>query len=94
MSALLDQVTEAARPRTLGRVARVVGLNLEIDGLHLPIGAAVHVDGENGPVIAEVVAVHDDGLVCMPLGELRDVRAGDRAVAAGTATSVSVGSEV
>jgi len=94
MSALLDRLTEAARPRTLGRVSRVVGLNLEIDGLFLPIGAAVQVDGGNGLVIAEVVAVHDDGLVCMPLGELRGVRAGDLAEAAGTATSVSVGNEL
>ena len=79
MSALLEHVLEAARPSVQGRVARVVGLNLEIDGLQLPIGASVRVHGEPAPVVAEVVAVHHDGLVCMPLGELRGVRAGDPA---------------
>jgi len=71
-------------------VSRVVGLNLEIDGLALPIGAAVRV----GEVVAEVVAVHDDGLVCMPLGDLRAVCAGDRAEAAESATAVPVGPQL
>jgi flagellum-specific ATP synthase len=93
-SALLDQVLEAARPRVQGRVARVVGLNLEVDGLQLPIGDAVRVETELGPVVAEVVAVQDDRLVCMPLGDLRGVRAGDRAEAAEGATSVPVGPQL
>jgi flagellum-specific ATP synthase len=87
---LLDRVVEGLRPRTMGRVARVVGLNLEVDGLQLPIGAALRVHGDND-LIAEVVAVKDDGLVCMPLGELRGVRAGDFAEAATGATSVPIG---
>jgi flagellum-specific ATP synthase len=91
VSALLERVLEAARPRAQGRVARVVGLNLEIDGLQLPIGASVRINGEAGEVISEVVAVHSHGLVCMPLGELRGVRAGDPAVAAHGATSVPIG---
>jgi len=91
VSVLLERVLEAARPRAQGRVARVVGLNLEIDGLQLPIGASVRINGEAGDVIAEVVAVHSDGLVCMPLGELRGVRAGDFAIAANGATSVPIG---
>jgi flagellum-specific ATP synthase len=91
VSALLERVLEAAKPRAQGRVARVVGLNLEVDGLQLPIGASVRVEGEAGPVIAEVVAVHNDGLVCMPLGELRGVRAGDSAESADGATSVPIG---
>ena len=91
MTGLLEHVLEIAKPRVQGRVARVVGLNLEIDGLQLPIGASVRINGEAGSVIAEVVAVHQDGLVCMPLGELRGVRAGDSAEGADGATSVPVG---
>ncbi|MDQ1459274.1 MAG: flagellum-specific synthase [Actinomycetota bacterium] len=91
MSALLEHVLDASRPSVQGRVARVVGLNLEIDGLQLPIGASVRVQGEAGDVIAEVVAVHQDGLVCMPLGELRGVRSGDPAAAAHGATEIPIG---
>ena len=92
MSLLLDSVLEAARPHVAGRVARVLGLNLEVVGLQLPIGSAVSVETDLGPVIAEVVAIRDDELVCMPLGDLRGVRAGDRAHEAEGATSVPVGS--
>ena len=87
---LLDRVVEGLRPRTMGRVARVVGLNLEVDGMQLPIGASLRVHGD-ADLIAEVVAVNDDTLVCMPLGELRGVRAGDFAEAATGATAVPVG---
>ena len=91
MTGLLEHVLEIAKPSVQGRVARVVGLNLEIDGLQLPIGASVRVHGAVGDVIAEVVAVQSDGLVCMPLGELRGVRAGDPAEGADGATEVPVG---
>ena len=80
VSALLEHRARRGAPAAWqGRVARVVGLNLEIDGLQLPIGSVgARARPTSAPVIAEVVAVHDDGLVCMPLGELRGVRAGDR----------------
>jgi flagellum-specific ATP synthase len=94
MNTLLDSVIEAARPHVAGRVARVVGLNLEVVGLHLPIGSSVAVETDLGSVIAEVVAIRDDELVCMPLGDLRGVRAGDRAHEADGATSVPVGVEL
>ncbi len=94
MTALLDSVLDAARPHVAGRVARVLGLNLEIVGLHLPIGSSVSVETDVGPVIAEVVAIRDDELVCMPLGDLRGVRAGDRVHAADGAASIPVGPEL
>ncbi|MCL6441836.1 MAG: hypothetical protein K6T27_10145 [Thermoleophilum sp.] len=55
------------------------------------IGAAVAVHGAGGPVVAEVVAVDGGGLVCMPLGDLHGVRAGDRVEASSGATAVPVG---
>jgi flagellum-specific ATP synthase len=94
VSALLDAVAAAARPRVQGRVTRVVGLNVEVSGLQLPIGNAVMINGAAGLVVAEVVAVTDGGLVCLPLGDLRGVRAGDFAEAADGATAVPVGFEL
>jgi flagellum-specific ATP synthase len=91
---LLDAVLDAAKPRVFGRVARVVGLNLDVEGLQLPIGSAVTVDGADGPLTAEVVAIRDDGLVCMPLGELRGIRAGAPVEATAPATTVPVGPEL
>ena len=72
----------------------MLGLNLEITGLHLPIGSSVAVETDVGPVIAEVVAIRDDELVCMPLGDLRGVCSGDRAHAADGAAQIPVGPEL
>jgi flagellum-specific ATP synthase len=94
MSALLDTVLDAAAPRVFGQVARVVGLNLEVEGLQLPIGSAVTVQSSEGPLLAEVVAIRSDGLVCMPLGELRGIRAGAPVEASAPATTVPVGPEL
>jgi flagellum-specific ATP synthase len=90
-SVLLDAAIDAARPRVQGRVSRVIGLNLEINGLQLPIGSAVRVLTDDEPIVAEVVAVRHDGLVCMALGELRGVRAGNPAEASEGVTAVPVG---
>jgi flagellum-specific ATP synthase len=94
VSNLLESVLDAARPHVAGRVARVLGLNLEVVGLRLPIGSSVSVDTDHGAVIAEVVAIRDDELVCMPLGDLRGVRAGDHVRESEGATSVPVGAEL
>jgi flagellum-specific ATP synthase len=94
MSALLDTVLDLARPRVFGRVSRVVGLNLEVEGLQLAIGSAVTVASTEGPLLAEVVAIRADGLVCMPLGELRGVRAGAPVEASASAATVPVGQEL
>jgi flagellum-specific ATP synthase len=92
--ALLERVVDAAKPRVFGRVARVVGLNLEVEGLQLPIGSAVTVESNDGPLLAEVVAIQDSGLVCMPLGELRGLRAGAPVEATASAATVPVGPEL
>ncbi|MCU1426186.1 MAG: Flagellum-specific synthase FliI [Actinomycetia bacterium] len=94
MSALLETVVDIAQPRVFGRVARVVGLNVEVEGLQLAIGSAVTVESTEGPLIAEVVAIRTDSLVCMPLGELRGVRAGAPVEASAPATTVPVGHEL
>ena len=81
----------AASPRRIGKVRRVVGLNLVVAGLDAAIGDAVEVETPTGPLAAEVVALRDDGLVCMPYGELRGVRSGAEATLGGGALSVPVG---
>ncbi len=91
MTATLDAVLRAARPKVAGRVTRVVGLNLEIEGMTAPIGAAVEVPTANGPIVAEVVALRDGGLVCMPLGDLQGVEAGALVSTTGRGATVPVG---
>ena len=85
------RAAEAAAPRRTGQVTRVVGLNFEVDGVQAAIGDAVTVFGSGGALAGEVVGLGDTGLVCMPFGDLRGLRAGDTVEAAGRPPEVPVG---
>ena len=90
----LERAVEAARPRVTGRVQRIVGLNLEVAGIEAAIGDAVLVEAPGQPddvLVAEVVALHDDGAVCMPFGDLRGVRGGSQVEATGRPMTIHVG---
>jgi flagellum-specific ATP synthase len=91
---LLQRATVASAPRRTGRVSRVVGLNLEVEGLEAGIGDGVVVESANGPLHAEVVAITDDRLTCMPLGELTGIRAGTPVIASGGRLTVPVGTRL
>ncbi len=95
MSTTLDLVLDAARPRASGRVTRVVGLNLEVEGLTAPIGSAVELPTVRGEsLVAEVVALRDGGLVCMPLGDLSGIEAGVIVSPSASAATVPVGEQL
>ena len=90
----MERALSAAAPRRTGVVSRVVGLNIEIDGLEAAIGDAVLVSTTTGTLHTEVVAVRDGGLVCLPYGDLRGVRAGARAESVDRPATIHVGSEL
>ena len=92
--ARIDLALAAAAPRRSGVVSRVVGLNLEVDGLEAAIGDEVTVVTPSGLLTTEVVALRDGGLVCLPFGEMRGVRAGARAEAVERAATINVGAEL
>jgi flagellum-specific ATP synthase len=86
-----DAALAAAAPRATGRVARVVGLNFELEGVEAAIGEAVRIDTGDGHLLGEVVALGDRGPVAMPFGELRGIRVGAAAEATGASLEVPVG---
>lgn len=87
----LSRAMHAASPEMSGTVARIVGLQLDVEGLSAAIGDAVTVESANGPLQAEVVALRDGGLICLPFGELRGIRAGARVVATGEPMTLNIG---
>lgn len=91
MRALLDQLREAGRPTMSGRVVSAVGLSIEIAGLDLGVGEAVRIVGDEGPIMAEVVALGDGRATCMPISDLRGVRAGCPVQSTGGPLRVPVG---
>jgi flagellum-specific ATP synthase len=82
----------AATPRRTGRVTRLVGLRLEVEGLEAAVGDAIWVHRSDGGLLpAEVVAVQGSRLACMPLGELSGVRYGDVIETDGRPLALAVG---
>lgn len=89
-----ERALNVAGPQCSGSVVRVVGLQLDVEGLTAAIGDAVTVETEHGPLVAEVVALRDGGLICMPFGELHGVRAGARVTALGEPMKITVGPQL
>jgi flagellum-specific ATP synthase len=81
----------AARPQRMGRVTRLVGLQLEVEGVAAAIGDSVQVMVGREPLEAEVVAVHGDSLICMPVGRLEGVRYGTPVSTTGRPFEIPVG---
>lgn len=65
-------VREAVRPERVGVVSQVRGLSVQVRGLDGAVGDVVTLDG----VDAEVVAVGEGGLRCMPLGAVNGLTVG------------------
>ncbi|MBO3129997.1 FliI/YscN family ATPase [Dermatophilus congolensis] len=85
------QMLRATAPVAHGTVVSAVGLSIDVAGLQLAVGEAVRILGDDGPIIAEVVALHEGYASCMPISDLRGVRAGNPAIATGGALEVPVG---
>jgi flagellum-specific ATP synthase len=90
----VDAAKLAAKPRALGRVRSVVGMSVTVEGVQAAIGEAVCLSRAGGELLAEVVAIEDGGLVCMPLGELTGIRAGAAAELAPGRLRVPVGEQL
>ena len=91
MTAVLDRLVHAAAPTVSGRVVRAVGLSVDVAGLDLAVGEAVTLLASGGPVLAEVVALHEDHVTCLPISDLRGVRRGDQVIASGAPLTVPIG---
>ena len=87
----MQLLTHAAAPAVSGRVVRAVGLSVDVSGLDLAVGEAVTLHGDRAPVLAEVVALHEDLATCMPISDLRGVRRGDRVVTTGGPLTAPIG---
>jgi flagellum-specific ATP synthase len=90
----LAPALEKAQPHRTGRVSRIVGLNLEVSGLEAAIGDSVLVKTSNGELNAEVVALRDEGLICMPYGNLHGVRSGAEVETTGKPFTIHIGDEL
>jgi flagellum-specific ATP synthase len=91
------EVRRAAVPQRRGRVETVLGLTVRVAGLSAAVGEVLEVlrpagaGGLGGTVAAEVVAVDDGSLLCMPIGDLTGVGAGMAVIGTGGPLTVPTG---
>ncbi|WP_248580341.1 FliI/YscN family ATPase [Nocardioides sp. InS609-2] len=97
MSVLTETVRrtalDAAQPMALGRVTRVLGLQVQVSGLSAAIGDVVSI-GERSPVLAEVAASGPAGLTCLPLGSTNGLTAGVSVRHTGGPLEIHVGEQL
>lgn len=95
LSLRLNAASAAASPVLLGRVRRMVGLNLEITGIDAAIGDGINVRRNDGHVVsAEVIAIEDGALLCMPYGDVSGISAGAFAESTGKPLGIKVGPQL
>jgi flagellum-specific ATP synthase len=98
MTGLLDALTEpalaAARPRRYGHVTQMVGMSIEVAGLPAAIGDGVLLLLGAAEVQAEVVALRDERVVCLALGDTTGLRTGTRVISLGGPLPVRVGPDL
>ncbi|HUZ42012.1 MAG TPA: FliI/YscN family ATPase [Acidimicrobiales bacterium] len=98
MTGLLDGVSEpaltAARPRRYGRVTKMVGMSIEVAGISAAIGDGLMLLPGDDQILAEVVALREDRVVCLALAETTGLRSGTRVIATGGPLSIRVGPEL
>lgn len=80
-------VREAVRPERIGEVSQVRGLSVQVRGLEGAVGDVVALDG----VDAEVVAIGEGGLRCMPLAPVAGLTVGAPVRSRGGALRVPTG---
>lgn len=91
-----QRIKKAKLLKLVGRVKKVVGLTLEVEGIAASIGdvCRIYIPGENNPVKAEVMGFRGSDSLLMPLGELRGIRPGCRVLTDGKPLTVKVGDQL
>lgn len=81
--------------KVTGKVTKVVGLTIEVEGIRAFVGEVCKIfTGYGNIVLAEVVGFKENGLLLMPLGELVGVAPGSPVEPTGKTLNVKVGSEL
>lgn len=94
-NALINKVNSAGTIKLTGKVKKVVGLTIEVEGLKAFVGELCRIlTGDGREVLAEVVGFRENCILLMPLGELTGVAPGSEVEATNQVLSVKVGSDL
>lgn len=100
LSAYRDALRRVPLARRIGHVSRLGGLAIEVQGLEARMGELCRVastaygpaeDGNEGDVLAEVVAIGSDHVTLMPYGSLQGLTVGCAVHPQGVQTTIAAG---
>lgn len=87
-----DAIDSCTPVRMEGRIVRVAGIVAEASGPRLGVGSLCAITDPHGEDIpAEVIGFKDQGVMVMPLGEMRGIKPGSRIVDMNSRPTVPVG---
>jgi flagellum-specific ATP synthase len=88
-SNLNKRVVESRTINIEGRVKKVIGLTIEVEGIRAFIGELCTIyNDKNNPIICEAVGFKEEDVILMPLGELVGIAPGCRVLSEGRPLSV------
>ncbi|MBS3969504.1 MAG: flagellar protein export ATPase FliI [Clostridia bacterium] len=88
----IDRIPEVVLYRYIGKVARVIGLTVEVKGIRAFIGEICRVRVHDEDVLTEVVGFKDQFTLLMSLGDLKGISPGCRVYSTGKNHRIAVGS--
>ena len=92
---LIQRVQEIPSITSEGKVKKVIGLTIEVEGIKAFVGELCIVYNQlNSPIDCEVVGFKDEEIILMPLGELTGIGPGCKVVAKGVPLNVKCSDEL
>lgn len=89
---LSNSIPQVAATPISGRLTRMVGMALEVEGTYAPIGSKCRIYSVNQDIVeAEVVGFHGDKLFLMPIGHVNGLEANARVEPVSGGVKVGVG---
>ncbi len=89
---LKEKLQEVKTDYNEGKVKKVIGLTIEVEGVRAFVGELLIIYNQNEvPIKCEVVGFKDDDVILMPLGELNGIAPGCKVVPQGTGLGVQCG---
>ena len=91
----LEKINNIKPYESEGKVTKVIGLTVEVEGLKSFVGELCTIFNQNNnPISCEVVGFKENKIILMPLGELVGIGSGCKVVASGTPCSVNCSDEL
>ncbi len=96
LSAYRQKLNSIDPIKSVGRVARAVGLIVESNGPAVSVGDLCYLPTADNSrdTMLEVVGFRDNSVLLMPLGQMPPVRVGDAIIAAGVKSEIAVGEQL